>query len=633
MSLICFLDLVLLLFFFHVTVTPADGASPIPASTAAFATTNGTFYVQGGIVGATLNGNYILTDQFFGLDLTQNWSTSNPPWKAIYSATTTMPPKTWGHSMTVIDDKLLLWATQPYGQAVSGIMTYLITDNIWLPTLQPLPNAYTTFWKLKAATDPSTGMVYVPSGKDNGTSMAVYGNMASVSVSMPPPEIMTSPLSYYSVVWSTERNTLLIYGGLKYEGVITAGGIGLTGNPNLVEFSPRSLSWARISTKGESPGDISSHCMVPAYNGTKMVVFGGITITRQPVASIYILDLGTLTWTRGKDADPLQRRSDMACTVAGDNFIAWGGEYLGKRMESFGTPLIYNLQTGQWITEFNLTPASATNSTPPFDPLPSAKNSNAAAIGGGIGGVLLVIFASLFIYKFNRSRQRKRQSGQNIPVEYNNPQRSEEGIVSGNLITTSSAPHSMSKAEAYKLSPCTTSHSQYSPTTMAGPQYSPSENAAYYPPPSDATGYAMPPIMIEKGDAYHDGGSQRYRQNSGYEARTNSRPSSILRGSTPVWSPQAIPEQEKNPTKRANNPQYQPETHSTVPGQDPAQIRGSDYNSNSNTCDVNRIQHQIALIEQQQEKQYQMQQDLEHLRLEQQEQLQILQQQLKSKSS
>ncbi|KAG0199172.1 hypothetical protein BGX28_007519 [Mortierella sp. GBA30] len=370
----------------------SDGASPIPASTAAYATANGIFYVQGGIIG----DNIASTDQFFGLDLTRNWSASNPPWRAINSITTTMPPKTWGHSMTVADDKLILWATQSYGKVASGIMTYLITDKIWLPTVQPLPAGYTTFWKLKAATDPNTGMVYVPSGKDDGNSMAVYnpvGSMTSASVSMPPPDTMILPLSYYSVVWSTERSTLLIYGGLKYVGAVSPGG-NLTGNPNLFEFSPQSLNWVRISTKGESPGNISSHCMVPAYNGTKMVVFGGVTVMRQPVASIYILDLGTLTWTRGKNADPVQSRSDMACTVAGDNFIAWGGEYLGKRMESFGTPLIYNLQTGQWTTEFILTPAPTTNSTPPFDPLPSSNNSNessnAPAIGGGIGGVLLI---------------------------------------------------------------------------------------------------------------------------------------------------------------------------------------------------------------------------------------------------
>lgn len=63
-----------------------------------------------------------------------------------------------------------------------------------------------------------------------------------------------------------------------------------------------------------------------AYNGTKMVVFGGQDVsTYVLLSSIYLLDLKTLVWTRGADADPSQGRRGMACAVAGDNFIAWGG--------------------------------------------------------------------------------------------------------------------------------------------------------------------------------------------------------------------------------------------------------------------------------------------------------------------
>ncbi|KAF9983904.1 hypothetical protein BGZ75_004544 [Mortierella antarctica] len=69
--------------------------------------------------------------------------------------------------------------------------------------------------------------------------------------------------------------------------------------------------------------------MVPAYNGTKMVVFGGVNVARQTVAGIYVLDVETMIWTKGKDIDPLLSRSDMACSVAGDNFIAWGGNAAG----------------------------------------------------------------------------------------------------------------------------------------------------------------------------------------------------------------------------------------------------------------------------------------------------------------
>jgi hypothetical protein len=57
-----------------------------------------------------------------------------------------------------------------------------------------------------------------------------------------------------------------------------------------------------------------------------MVLFGGDNGSGPSVASISVLDIATMVWTDGEDApDP---RSEMACTVAGDNFIVWGGKTL-----------------------------------------------------------------------------------------------------------------------------------------------------------------------------------------------------------------------------------------------------------------------------------------------------------------
>ena len=63
-----------------------------------------------------------------------------------------------------------------------------------------------------------------------------------------------------------------------------------------------------------------------AYGGSKMILFGGSTISRRSLGSIYILDMKTLSWMKGPDVDPSQNRSGMACAVAGDNFVAWGGK-------------------------------------------------------------------------------------------------------------------------------------------------------------------------------------------------------------------------------------------------------------------------------------------------------------------
>ncbi|KAG0218145.1 hypothetical protein BGX31_011671 [Mortierella sp. GBA43] len=67
-------------------------------------------------------------------------------------------------------------------------------------------------------------------------------------------------------------------------------------------------------------------CFVPAYGGTKMVLFGGLREEDgSALNDIYILDVKTLTWTKGPNISRMNARGYSTCAVSGDNFIAWGG--------------------------------------------------------------------------------------------------------------------------------------------------------------------------------------------------------------------------------------------------------------------------------------------------------------------
>ena len=57
-----------------------------------------------------------------------------------------------------------------------------------------------------------------------------------------------------------------------------------------------------------------------------MIVFGGAGLNGIAKADIHILDLATSKWTTGKPADASQARTNMACAVSGDSFVAWGGD-------------------------------------------------------------------------------------------------------------------------------------------------------------------------------------------------------------------------------------------------------------------------------------------------------------------
>ena len=66
--------------------------------------------------------------------------------------------------------------------------------------------------------------------------------------------------------------------------------------------------------------------MLLAYGGQSMIVFGGTGLDGIAKADIHILDLPTSKWTTGRPADASQARTNMACAVSGDSFIAWGGK-------------------------------------------------------------------------------------------------------------------------------------------------------------------------------------------------------------------------------------------------------------------------------------------------------------------
>ncbi|KAG0273576.1 hypothetical protein BGZ95_010618 [Linnemannia exigua] len=219
------------------------------------------------------------------------------------------------------------------------------------------------------------------------------------------PTDLLAPLAYYTFVWSTQLSGALLYGG-------HTNGANL---PNPVLRLYRNGGWTTLAPTGPSPGDVSSHCMVPAYNGTRMVVFGGSNIDEVSTSNIFFLDLRTLVWTAGTPADQKYARCNMACTVNGDNLIVWGGD--SNRIVLDGIPLIYNMKSNQWVTQY--TPYVAPNSdgdssatgsgslpipTGPVQPNPPAPpGSNIGAIAGGaVGAVVLGLLIGFFLYRRRR---------------------------------------------------------------------------------------------------------------------------------------------------------------------------------------------------------------------------------------
>ncbi|KAK3823753.1 MAG: hypothetical protein JOS17DRAFT_804865 [Linnemannia elongata] len=176
-----------------------------------------------------------------------------------------------------------------------------------------------------------------------------------------------------------------------------------------------------------------------------MLLFGGNTDTTESVDTLHILDLVTMKWTQAPSS--LDARSDMACSVSGDNFIVWGGykrNPVNVFVPSSPTPIIYNIYLGKWTTTF--TRGSHPNGstyptpTPTWNPNPPKKPINGAAIGGGVAVGIVVIAAIAFFFLRRRRQTRKQHQPPAVPSKETEAAHQEQGHRDRILATNEDPP-------------------------------------------------------------------------------------------------------------------------------------------------------------------------------------------------
>ncbi|KAG0058518.1 hypothetical protein BGZ89_001214 [Linnemannia elongata] len=130
----------------------------------------------------------------------------------------------------------------------------------------------------------------------------------------------------FTSVWSTMRKAAFVFGGYTLDSSTSS-----VAQRTLFIYQPNVSAGNSTPTLRNAPdsGAIPSarygHCMVEAYNGTKMILFGGFDQVGRALGDIYILDVATLKWTRGTDGGTTAARAYTACAVTNDLFVAWGG--------------------------------------------------------------------------------------------------------------------------------------------------------------------------------------------------------------------------------------------------------------------------------------------------------------------
>lgn len=357
------------------------------------------FYVHGGTttdVSGTVKSPS--SGQTFVIDLNNTWSIGSPNVRPL----PTMYPS-GGTGSTLFNNKKS-W----FLKATNAVHIFDIETESWVS--EKVDNNINPHPSLSAIAVPmDNDYVYVINGyKDstNATSTAVMMRYNIQSQLVEPLHASMPVATDHVSIWNTLKGSAFIYGGADYT------------DQSLIEFfpgDPKAVTSVQRSIFGDIPAGRFGHCMVEAYNGTQIYVFGGNT--RQGTTSdIYRIDAHSMRWTRLKAGPTYTARAFAACAVTNDMFVAWGGatwDPVTKLYTVVTTPLVvFNMRTGEWPSTFDPT---FVNSTPPTWITPPESEAHSVPVGaivGGAVGVLLLVGAGVGLVF---DRRRKQQTHRGLP--------------------------------------------------------------------------------------------------------------------------------------------------------------------------------------------------------------------------
>ncbi|KAF9197792.1 hypothetical protein BGZ49_001629 [Haplosporangium sp. Z 27] len=340
------------------------------------------FYVQGGS-----NGSYTI-DQTFSIDLSTSWDTSNVPYRQLANG-----PFDYMHSSALLSNNLS-WFVLSNGTGYQ----YNIALNSWTNLGGSLSVSRNR--GQGGVTDPSSGFIYIPNAyiANNGTgsTMLFQYDLVNNKLNGLPMQNTLATMDYYSIAWSSQLKKMIVFGGA------TTG----TNNVNNNMYTWDSInSWTTITPTGSVPTPRRSACMVSAYGGSKMILFGGLTDQSNSVLSdIYILDTATMNWTKGADAGVSSARAETSCAVTNDLFVSWGGGGVNTVITSNLT-IIYNIKLDSWQSTYSPTAVTSPSSGSDSGSGSGSSTNLGAIIGGVIGGLVVIgLVIGFFVYRKKKNK-------------------------------------------------------------------------------------------------------------------------------------------------------------------------------------------------------------------------------------
>ncbi|KAF9978044.1 hypothetical protein BGZ73_003971 [Actinomortierella ambigua] len=476
--------------------TAQYSSPPIPVGGPAFARTRTSLYIQGGNIDFR-DPNPIRTGQFYRLDLSVPWNTSQPAWYKLKDG----PVNAIFPAVFSLDEKTMI--TFHSGISTTFAYKYSVDSDTWSPSSLRVSNP--DFQGINAVTDLSTGLVYVAAGysspyRDN---MDVFDFAIDDirSSKLPPSSQAFEARAYYTNVWSRFRKSILYFGGYNASLAPVSSAV-------VTEYVPSTQVWSTLTPTGTGPSIRADHCMAANDDGSKVIVYGG-RMPNSNSGDIFILDLKTNSWTKGM-AGPI--RLYTTCTIAGDLFITWGGTD-GTQTVGFGTtsqsPQVYNITADRWVTNY-VPPASYVTPPSPGENGGETKSNVGAIVGGIVAAVVVVAGAAFFIFWRRRKSTKGKGKANGSDHSYSavlNQDSYSNNNSGGPVPVCVAAPAPVPDAEAQIFHP---SHNYQPPiihalpvtpsSTSSSPYTEPmtpvSMQANYAPPPTPTSAPYQAPVKV-----------------------------------------------------------------------------------------------------------------------------------------
>ncbi|KAF9921926.1 Leucine-zipper-like transcriptional regulator 1 [Linnemannia zychae] len=366
--------------------THAQNDFPVGSRRMGFTTLNDALYIQGGF-------DTDASGQFVSLDLSTSWPVTAPAWTILKDGQLTshlaLAPISAGSNGGPKGSILSVGGMTANNQMPTFFVMYDINSSSWTTTLNSVKSQYPTLEGHAAIADPNTGLVYIIGGY-NGTSvynsLSVFDPKSRTLVSQQSSNAANS-LTDVGAVWSTERNSILTFGGSRAPPAAT-NAIG----SDMMEYNVNTKQWKTLSTSGDVPPARLDHCMASSEDGSKIVLFGGTVDGNTYFNTIYILDVKSGKWKQGTQA-PVPR-TRMACAFHSYQFIAWGGSSGTSRNTMLtNQPIVYDLNTDKWVDNYNADLKE--------------KKTNVGAIVGGLAAVAAIGGAVAFLLIRRRKKIQK----------------------------------------------------------------------------------------------------------------------------------------------------------------------------------------------------------------------------------